>query len=490
MRRLLAVIGALVLLAAVPAGAAARPPDRGVNHVQDAGCFGLETPAGVLEFYGFVDELFGTDAFLDLWAGEPFESDVVLTRDFDAPASVTFSGAAVSMSIPVVSTGVDPALESGVAQVHGTLTPAETISFTERFREGNRWFRITVEGIAYEFTGIITLPGVEGAIALDQDFCFGSDVVQTEFITRPNAFVQRFTGISGQCEVTNAAGDTAELFFFPEEDGLFLDGQITDSSGSTIFTFGSGTLDAAGATTFTLLEFDPETDEELPTTGTASITLTESDEAFTYTLRTSNGFQRVRNTFVDIEGSVSTSLGTFDVGECVITTSDHKEVTSPSSGPKPGGKQPANDLPSGAITLEPGSKVTIATKGAQQPAEGEFPCLTIVDPFDGTVYTFEAEHTVWYRIEGTGEPITVDTAGSSFDTVIAVYEGEPDGDVVACVDDTPLDPVGRTLQGQATFATTAGTTYWVQIGGLNEEPAFGPDPFVPYGTLKVSVRTP
>jgi hypothetical protein len=58
---------------------------------------------------------------------------------------------------------------------------------------------------------------------------------------------------------------------------------------------------------------------------------------------------------------------------------------------------------------------------------------------------------------------------------------------IACVDDVPLDPVGRTLQAAATIGTTLGTTYWVQVGGLDEH-VFGPDPFVPYGTLKVAIQ--
>ena len=447
MRRVLAVLGILVLLAGMPAGAVARPPVREVNHIQDAGCGGLATPLGALDFYGFVDAQFGSDAWLDLWAGEPFESDVLLTRDSDAPASVTFSGDTVSMSIPVVSTGVDPSLASGVAQVDGTLTPVDTISFSDRFREGNQWFRFTTEGLFYTVTGTITLPG-EDPIALDPAFCTGIDADQTSFVTQPNATVQSFSSAGGLCEVGNTDGDTAALFFFPQPDVIFVDGEVTDASGSTIGISGAGELDSEGTTTFTLSEFDLETFEPLPTSGTASVSVIDAGEVFSYTLRTSNGYERVRGSILDIEGSVSTSLGSFDLDACIATQSDVKQVTTPSSGPKPGGKRPANDLPSGAITVRPGFKATVATRGAQQPAEGEYPCLTFTDPFDGTVYTSEAEHTVWYRIAGTGGQVTVDTAGSDFDTVLAVYAGSPDGTVIGCVDDTPLEPVGRTLQGQ------------------------------------------
>ena len=169
-------------------------------------------------------------------------------------------------------------------------------------------------------------------------------------------------------------------------------------------------------------------------------------------------------------------------------TAQTKLVEAPSNGPKPGGKRPANDLPAGAVTVKTGSRASVATKGAQQPSEAGYPCLLFED-FDGSTFEVPVEHAVWYRLVGTGASVTVDTAGSNFDTTIAVYEGAPsDAVTVACIDDVPLQPVGRTLQAAATFTAVAGTTYWIQVGGLNEEVIFGPDPYVPYGTLKVAVR--
>jgi hypothetical protein len=92
---------------------------------------------------------------------------------------------------------------------------------------------------------------------------------------------------------------------------------------------------------------------------------------------------------------------------------------------------------------------------------------------------------VWYRITGTGGEITVDTAGSSFDTVAAAYAGAPDASsTVACADDVPVVPLGRTLQAAVTFPTIAGVSYFVQVGGFLENDGIN----VPYGTLKVAVR--
>ena len=55
--------------------------------------------------------------------------------------------------------------------------------------------------------------------------------------------------------------------------------------------------------------------------------------------------------------------------------------------------------------------------------------------------------TLWYTIEGTGDPVTVDTGGSNFDTLIGVYE--LDGEVfteIACIDDVFFDPIGATTR--------------------------------------------
>ena len=100
------------------------------------------------------------------------------------------------------------------------------------------------------------------------------------------------------------------------------------------------------------------------------------------------------------------------------------------------------------------------------------------------VFEVPVGHTVWYRIVGTGGPVTVDTAGSDYDTIIAVYTADGSGGFTpvpdACVDDVGLDPIGVTLQSAVTFDTVAGTTYYVQIGGY-------PQSF-PYGNLRVAVR--
>jgi Ca2+-binding RTX toxin-like protein len=75
-----------------------------------------------------------------------------------------------------------------------------------------------------------------------------------------------------------------------------------------------------------------------------------------------------------------------------------------------------------------------------------------------------ANSSVWYQwtAPATGS-MTIDTFGSTFDTVLAVYTGTAVDDLapVASNDDTD------SLQSRVTFAATAGTTYRIAVAGFN-----------------------
>lgn len=68
--------------------------------------------------------------------------------------------------------------------------------------------------------------------------------------------------------------------------------------------------------------------------------------------------------------------------------------------------------------------------------------------------------TAWYRVTGNGRAITLSTAGSSYDTLLAVY---PLGSSTpsACSDDTSATDVTSKITG---FSTSDGATYEVQVG--------------------------
>ena len=72
-------------------------------------------------------------------------------------------------------------------------------------------------------------------------------------------------------------------------------------------------------------------------------------------------------------------------------------------------------------------------------------------------------NTVWYRYTAPVTPIqlAVDTAGSDFDTVVAVYTDVLGSDVeIGCRDDN-----GDSEQARVQFFTVPGRTYWIQVGG-------------------------
>jgi hypothetical protein len=108
---------------------------------------------------------------------------------------------------------------------------------------------------------------------------------------------------------------------------------------------------------------------------------------------------------------------------------------------------------------------TAATTEPGEPVEGEF-C-----PQRGS--------TVWYALTlSDSQAVTVDTAGSDFDTTLAVYTGNDftDLELVDCNDDTFFG-----LQAALTFTADAGVTYLIQAG------SFGGDDG---GQLSISIGEP
>jgi hypothetical protein len=96
----------------------------------------------------------------------------------------------------------------------------------------------------------------------------------------------------------------------------------------------------------------------------------------------------------------------------------------------------------------------VQTDGMQPDAE--MPCSTEYGPIG-------IGRTAWWRFVGTGTEVTIDTAGSGFDTVLGVYFDDPAGALypVDCVDDVD------SLQARITVPTEAGRTYWIQAGGYS-----------------------
>src|SRR5207249_1174305 len=82
--------------------------------------------------------------------------------------------------------------------------------------------------------------------------------------------------------------------------------------------------------------------------------------------------------------------------------------------------------------------------------------------------TFDKD--VWFRyIPACTGMVSVSTCGSFFDTVLAVYHG-PCASLIldACNNDATTGPCAFSPQSYLTFpVTTAGTTYFIRVGGTN-----------------------
>jgi len=98
----------------------------------------------------------------------------------------------------------------------------------------------------------------------------------------------------------------------------------------------------------------------------------------------------------------------------------------------------------------------------------QVPFYDIVDVSDATVEPGEPQpwcapvsNTVWYRIELPKRTnVVVDTAGSNFDSVLAVYDAELG--LITCNDDVNGD--SYSLQARLGFSAARRTTYYVQAG--------------------------
>jgi hypothetical protein len=478
MKRLLALLASVMLLAALPGAASAGKATRFTDHSVSMFCEGLTAVSGdgFVFFSASVSDNFGSDAFVDFWATSDTSGQPDLFRDFEQPVVVTWSGSVLAGSIPLLDSNGDPA---GSATFSATLVASgDPFAFDDRFRDGNHWHQFSGVSQPMDPSGSLSV----GGSTFSLDACFADETTVTVFETNPRSFAGHFSDRSVGCELTNADGDTGFLFTSLEEGEVFIDAGAFPSDGSSgTGAFGTGTL-TNGVLDTSLDTYNFETGEPVAGGGSIHLEIVGSGEPFDYLLKYATGREVVSGVLLDLEGTLTIGDITFDLGACVGVDSRTKIIDTQPSGPKPGGRVPSNDLPSGAKLLTVGSKTSVATKGASPDREAAYECLTFDE--GGDVFEVPVGYTVWYKIVGTGGPVTVDTAGSDYDTVIAVYTSDGAGGFTpvpdACVDDVEVEPIGRTLQAAVTWDTVAGTTYYVQIGGY-------PQSF-PYGNLRVAVR--
>jgi hypothetical protein len=133
--------------------------------------------------------------------------------------------------------------------------------------------------------------------------------------------------------------------------------------------------------------------------------------------------------------------------------------------------QPTNDDLTAAteVTGLPFTETLDTTDATVEPGE----------PVEGDEFCPPRGSTVWYALTlDTTQPVSVNTAGSDYDTTLAVYTGSGFGDLslVDCNDDTFFG-----LEAAVTFEAEAGVTYLVQVGSFGGD--FG-------GLLQISFAEP
>jgi len=463
-----------LLLPTVVAGAQA---SKSTDHFVELLCQPATNSAGGTLFIQVtISDSFGVSAGVDYFEPGvlPFKNPSTLSTDFDATPTASFGGGTLTASIPVVDTQGNPAGAVSVAALLVVGGAPQPIS--ERFRDGNHWLRSSGTLIPFSASGSITLPGGV-TFPIDNVGCSADDTTISFFGTNPASYVSRFSGRTIGCSLDDGAGATGFLYLEIDPANLVVFGDATIDPDLDAF-FG-GTLVNGGLTT--TLAFESASGPG--PSGSLSLSVAATGQPFSYTLRGGTRLLRVTGTIYAISGTLSVAGGpTFDLGGCVLSDFTSKNILTPAHVPSPGGKAPVNDLPSGALTVKSGSNLAVQTKYASPTMEAPFACLTFIDE-NGVEQPVPVINTVWFKLTGTGAPVTLDTAGSGFDTVLAVYN--PGGGAYvpvpgACDDDVPVLPVGRTLQAATTFTAASGATYYVQVGGFPDD--------LNWGSLHLSVK--
>lgn len=129
---------------------------------------------------------------------------------------------------------------------------------------------------------------------------------------------------------------------------------------------------------------------------------------------------------------------------------------------------PANDSFADAAAL---TGATTTATGTTQGAGAE--------PGEPLPFAHDGASSVWWRwVAPTAVPVEVSLAGSSFDTVLAVYTGATVGSLTEIASDDD-DAGGR--QSALTFTPVAGATYYLQVNGYDSTES---------GTVALAVRSP
>lgn len=460
---------ALGALIGLPGNGSAHEPIRFEDHQIYISCFDplLTNGDDVAGVSVGISEEFGDLIQLAYWrAPASPDNEDPPTLFSGEGGTVDATASHIEASIPLLEGELG--LPAGTATVVADMEPDGEPFVGSTTHDGNFLFRdeSVVQGLIVT-AGTLALPD---GTTFDLAGCLGADAQFKSFENQPDARVHDFRAFNLVCELETEDG---VLFLFGSTDG-FVD-IFFDSPSGAMFPEGGGegTFDQQSIDWTVPME-SAETGESV---GDAFVqaTFTPTGQKVAFQPVNSSNRDKVTGDLYAVAGEVTLPTEpttTFDLSDCVAIDIRDRGVSTSPSGPKAGGPVPSNDEPAGAITLVPGRTINTQTRGASQ--EPEEPCF--FDTPEGP-FNLPIENTVWYRVTGTGQPRTVDTRGSDFDTLLGVYT--LDGGTftqIVCVDDIPVEPFGRSLQSQVTFDTVAGQTYYVQAGGFAE-----------FGRLRIAV---
>ena len=448
-----AALLAVALPAGVDAGSLTRESDTRV------GIFCEDVTAGNLRLflYSETSDAFGSFTDLAIWGGGASNEPVLVS----GASQITLSSTGGSGTVELVEPDDgDPAGTATLSAAFAPSGPAEPYEFTDR--EGNSTFRI--EGVLQPLsvTGTLTVDPAHGR---DTTFSLGSCSAFTDTFTitstDPSTFVSGDQQVNLSC-VWQLDDGFVELFAFSDRFGTFSDIYISDRRNDY-----SGFTEPVLSPTGFVADYEiveSETGEPVDGTASASATFTRTDERIS--VRDGSGNHKFTATgwVLAVDGSVTIDVGgiattlPMDETTCSATDVHVREIIGKATGPKL-----KNDSPSGAIALAIGGAVEVRTGGTAPDAEE--PCTA---EFDGNEEQLPLTNTAWWTFTGTGGEVTIDTAGSDFDTIVGVYVLDGDSFTqVACVDDV-FDPETEegSLQSRVELETTAGQVYYVQAGGF------------------------
>jgi hypothetical protein len=472
-RRLAAALSGLFVAALLPASATAEPAVRFEDHHIGFFC---EQPidGGLVASHVDVSE-FGDFAGVEVWLDPaiPFEDPPSVAGGTETVTLTALaSGFELSASFTVLDT---EGSELGEGSIEATLTPSGDPEVLSSDRFGNRTTLVSGTFQPMDVSGTVTMPGV-GEVELAQ--CGGDETFITVIETNPHTFVLDNEGIVMNC-FWETDDSVASLFVIDDSFGPFADAFLATADVQLVSSGFSSLEFTAESMSVVIDLFDAATGD--PAEATAEASLTPLGDLTTSLILSSSSRDKLIEQRLSPSGELSFSTGdTFALDDtaCFANTFESHLVDSAPAGPMAGGRAPVNDTPDGALPLTIGSRVNTQTGGAA--LEPEVPVTTCSE---GEIDSFG--RTLWYTFEGTGGEATLDTAGSNFDTLLAVYVLEGDELVeIACVDDVFFDPIGLTFQAAITGPTEEGVTYWIQVGGFDAR-IFGGD--VEFGRLRISV---